>query len=57
MYIHNYARLSIYASFWRKASTVAVKKNKSQLKIMQREKNSSLHTVSYYFWIVCIRNM
>lgn len=35
MYMHNFARLSAYASFWRKASTVAMKKNKSQLKLTQ----------------------
>lgn len=38
MYTHNYARLSIYASFWRKASIVVAKKNKNQLKLMQYEK-------------------
>lgn len=38
MYTHNYARLSIYASFWRKASNVVAEKNKNQLKLIQYEK-------------------
>lgn len=57
MNTYNYARLNIYASSSRKASTVVVKKNKSQLKLIHQDKMFLSIEFSYCFYIVHFRNI